>query len=119
MDGRRAEDGTINLGPSVFGDDRISHPTYASYAEYSYATGEMKGLEEDGLSKDQQICFATVAVDNLPSDLARRLNGYARNEISLMESEYTELMDELEPFLDDVAFLRSVSKDFKDKCTVV
>lgn len=116
MHGHRTEDGTINLGPNALGDDRISHRTYAGYAEYAQATGELKNLEADGLSKTQQICWANALLDNLPKNLADRLNAYARNETSLMESEYAALTNELEPFLKNQTVAASTMEDFKAKC---
>lgn len=114
--GARTEDGTINMGSSVFGDDRIGHRTYGSYAELAYATGELKDLEKDGLGKDQQICWANALMDNIPNSLSTRLNAYARNEISLMESEHAAMMDELEPFLKSETVAKSTFADFKAKC---
>ena len=113
----RTEDGTINMGPSVFGDDRIGHRTYGSYAELAYATGELKDLEKDGLSKDQQICWANALMDNIPNSLSSKLNAYARNEVSLMESEHAAMIEELEPFLKNEAVAKSTYQDFKAHCT--
>ena len=114
--GHRTEDGTINLGPNAFGDDRISHRTYPGYAEYVQATGELKALEADGLSKEQQVCWANALLDNIPKNLSDRLNAYARNETSLMESEYAALTKELEPFLTNKTVAASTMEDFKAKC---
>jgi hypothetical protein len=72
---------------------------YGSYVELAYATAELKDLKKDGLSKEQQICWTNALMDNIPNSLATRLNAYARNEISLMESEHAAMIDELEPFL--------------------
>jgi hypothetical protein len=116
MHGVPSEDGTINLGPNALGDDPVGHRTYPSFAEYAYATHQLKDLEKDGLTKEQQICWADALMDNLPNSLSSRLNAYARNEVTLMESEYAKMMDELTPFLKNEEVAKSTYADFKAKC---
>jgi hypothetical protein len=116
--GVRTEDGTINLGPNVFGDDPIHHKPYRSYADYAVATGELKEMEEDGFGKEEQICFATVFLDNLPPAVSKRLNQYATGEIVLMESEYAGLSKEVERFSSSKEIMTATAADFRSKCNI-
>jgi hypothetical protein len=117
INGVRNEDGTYNLGPSVFGDDPVGHKTYPSYAEYAVATHELDKMKDDGYSDEQQLCFARAAIGGLPSDLRTRLDDYAANKTTLMESQYAALQKEAEGYFTDEAFLRRLKPEL-DRCRV-
>lgn len=116
MRGVPSEDGTINLGPNALGDDPVGHRTYASFGEFAYATHQLKDLEADGLSKEQQLCFVDSLLDNIPNDLANRLNAFARNEVTLMESQYTDMIKEFETVAKNQTVAKSTYQQFKTKC---
>ena len=114
--GVRNEDGTIDLGPSVFGDDRIYHKDYDSFAEFAVATHELDDMAKDGYSKEQQICFAKVLMNQLPQNLHTELDQFARGEKILLESEYSTLRKRLDRYVTDEDVAKSAWSEFKTNC---
>lgn len=114
--GVRDEDGTIDLGPNVFGDDPIYHKDYASFAEFAVATHEFDAMAKDGYSKQQQLCFANALMTQVPQDLRTQLDQFATGEKIFMESEYSALRKRLDRYLTDEDVARSAWSEFKTKC---
>lgn len=114
--GVRDEQGRVNLGPDVFGDDPVSHNIYPSFAEFAVATHEFDDMAKDGYSKKQQICFANALMNQLPQNLHTELDQFARGERTLMESEYSALRRRLDRYVTDKDVAASAWSEFKANC---
>jgi hypothetical protein len=110
------EHGQINLGPNVFGDDYVSHNLYPSYAEFAVATGQLKEMEKDGYTHEQQVCFAKALVHQFPQNLQNELNDFAMGKKRLLESEYADLSDRAGKFAQDEDVVRSAVTEYRATC---
>lgn len=115
--GVRTENGTVNLGPNVFGDDPIYHRQYPGYAEYAVATHELDQMAKDGYGRDDQLCFARIAMQNLPPALRSKLDEFATGEVTLMESEYAALSKEAQRTWANRSVMDAVAADYRKQCT--